>query len=283
MRTLVGIDLTAHPERHTIVPEGVDLAVVDRARRPRRRPTPAAPSRGGRCAELRRLVADPARRASRAAADRQRRPAPPRQGHGDARRGVGRRAALRERAQPADRRRRPRPPVPRRTRAARPHRRRRACRPSGPPPGCSSRATAPTTWSLAGSPPPGAGLPGLSAPGGVYACASLKEEFGIALLEAMARGPARRRPRRRPARHLHRGRRDRALTATVDVDRPPRRPCRPRWTRRAPRRTTPGPRAPGATVATASRSGAWRRRSPTSTDGSPPTSARPARHLDAAR
>src|SRR5690606_35091241 len=32
------------------------------------------------------------------------------------------------------------------------------------------------------------GLPGLSAPGGVYACASVKEEFGIALVEAMATG-----------------------------------------------------------------------------------------------
>ncbi|WP_315095468.1 glycosyltransferase [uncultured Cellulomonas sp.] len=31
MRELVGIDLTAHPERHTVVPEGVDLQVVDRA------------------------------------------------------------------------------------------------------------------------------------------------------------------------------------------------------------------------------------------------------------
>ena len=32
------------------------------------------------------------------------------------------------------------------------------------------------------------GLPGLAAPGGVYVCASVKEEFGIALLEAMATG-----------------------------------------------------------------------------------------------
>ncbi|WP_430647953.1 glycosyltransferase [Agromyces sp. GXS1127] len=32
------------------------------------------------------------------------------------------------------------------------------------------------------------GMPDLVAPGGVYACASLKEEFGIALLEAMAAG-----------------------------------------------------------------------------------------------
>ncbi len=31
MRELVGIDITAHPERHTIVPEGVDLGVIDRA------------------------------------------------------------------------------------------------------------------------------------------------------------------------------------------------------------------------------------------------------------
>ena len=31
MRNLVGIDITAHPERHTIVPEGIDLEVVDTA------------------------------------------------------------------------------------------------------------------------------------------------------------------------------------------------------------------------------------------------------------
>ena len=31
MKELVGIDITAHPERHSIVPEGIDLAVVDRA------------------------------------------------------------------------------------------------------------------------------------------------------------------------------------------------------------------------------------------------------------
>jgi glycosyltransferase involved in cell wall biosynthesis len=32
------------------------------------------------------------------------------------------------------------------------------------------------------------GLPGLSAPRGIYVCSSVKEEFGIALLEAMASG-----------------------------------------------------------------------------------------------
>ncbi|WP_423921866.1 glycosyltransferase [Frigoribacterium sp. 2-23] len=31
MRDLVGIDMSAHPERHTIVPEGIDLHVVDRS------------------------------------------------------------------------------------------------------------------------------------------------------------------------------------------------------------------------------------------------------------
>jgi glycosyltransferase involved in cell wall biosynthesis len=31
MKQLVGIDITSHPERHTIVPEGIDLDVVDRA------------------------------------------------------------------------------------------------------------------------------------------------------------------------------------------------------------------------------------------------------------
>jgi glycosyltransferase involved in cell wall biosynthesis len=31
MRELVGIDITTHPERHTIVPEGIDLGVVDAA------------------------------------------------------------------------------------------------------------------------------------------------------------------------------------------------------------------------------------------------------------
>lgn len=31
MKELVGIDISAHPERHSIVPEGIDLGVVDRA------------------------------------------------------------------------------------------------------------------------------------------------------------------------------------------------------------------------------------------------------------
>jgi glycosyltransferase involved in cell wall biosynthesis len=41
-----------------------------------------------------------------------------------------------------------------------------------------------TAWLAAGQ----GGRPGTAAPGGVYVCASLKEEFGIAILEAMAVG-----------------------------------------------------------------------------------------------
>lgn len=33
MKELVGIDISAHPERHSVVPEGIDLGVVDRAAR----------------------------------------------------------------------------------------------------------------------------------------------------------------------------------------------------------------------------------------------------------
>jgi glycosyltransferase involved in cell wall biosynthesis len=50
-------------------------------------------------------------------------------------------------------------------------------------PGHQANATA-ATWLAAAR----FGIPGLAAPGGVYVCASLKEEFGIALLEAMATG-----------------------------------------------------------------------------------------------
>ncbi len=44
--------------------------------------------------------------------------------------------------------------------------------------------TTTTTWLAAAH----LGRPGGAAPGGVYVCASLKEEFGIAILEAMAMG-----------------------------------------------------------------------------------------------
>ncbi|MFC9917484.1 glycosyltransferase [Agromyces binzhouensis] len=63
------------------------------------------------------------------------------------------------------------------------------------------------------------GVPGAIAPGGVYACASLKEEFGIALLEAMAAGLFVVAPDGGgPATYVDHGRTG-ILTATWDVDR----------------------------------------------------------------
>ena len=48
------------------------------------------------------------------------------------------------------------------------------------------------------------GLGGLVAPGGVYVCGSLKEEFGLALIEALAAGLVVVAPGRRRPGHLHR-------------------------------------------------------------------------------
>ena len=64
MAQLVGIDITSHPERHTIVAEGVDLAVVDRAVDAARDHAGGAPALRGdqRAARTRRA---PARRAAR--------------------------------------------------------------------------------------------------------------------------------------------------------------------------------------------------------------------------
>jgi glycosyltransferase involved in cell wall biosynthesis len=63
------------------------------------------------------------------------------------------------------------------------------------------------------------GIPGLVARGGVYACASLKEEFGIALLEAMATGLLVVAPDGGgPATYIEQGVTG-ILTATWDVDR----------------------------------------------------------------
>ena len=50
------------------------------------------------------------------------------------------------------------------------------------------------------------GIPGVAGTGGVYACPSRKEEFGLALLEALAAGLSCRRPRPRWPGDLHRGR-----------------------------------------------------------------------------
>lgn len=185
MLELVGIDITARPERHTIVPEGVDLEVVDRA------VIEASAHAAGAgptvpLAELRALVAElPA----------ERRDLPLLVSVGRLHRVKGMASiveawatgGLRERANlliiggdlahpsadeseqlelidlvvPADQR-----------LAA------GLLLPGHRPNDVVARWVAATRT----------GLPGLVAPRGIYVCGSLKEEFGIALLEAMASG-----------------------------------------------------------------------------------------------
>ena len=185
MRRLVGIDLTAHAERHTIVPEGVDLATIDRAIAeasahargdepgaalrelrdlvgalpPERRDLPLIVSVGrlhrvkGMATLVEAWASDPlARRANLLVIG-----------------GDVDRPSLDEREQldliEAI--------VPEAERAG-----------AGLLlPGHRANDVA-ARWIAAAR----FGLPGLSAPGGIYACASIKEEFGIALLEAMATG-----------------------------------------------------------------------------------------------
>ncbi|BDZ46916.1 glycosyltransferase [Naasia aerilata] len=185
MRQLVGIDITAHPERHTIVPEGVDLQVIDAAVSDARAHAggaePTAP-----LAELRGLVQ---------ALPEHRRGLPLIVSVGRLHRVKGMATLVEtwagseladranllliggdlgdpsadEREQlalidavvfPGD----------------------RAARGLILPGHRPNSVTA--SWVAAAR----TGLPGLSAARGIYVCASLKEEFGIALLEAMASG-----------------------------------------------------------------------------------------------
>lgn len=181
MRELVGIDIGSYPERHTIVAEGVDIAVVDAAV-----DAAAAGAEGPALAELRALL----------------------EGLPPERRGlplvvsVGRlhrvkgmatlvevwaTSGLAERsnlllvggdlaAPSADEREqlaRIDAVIPAAERVAR-----------GLLLAGHRRNDVAARWLAAAR----FGVPGLAAPGGVYVCASLKEEFGIALLEAMATG-----------------------------------------------------------------------------------------------
>lgn len=201
MSQLVGIDITSHPERHTIVAEGVDLAVVDRAVEVGRRVaaggadasgTHAAalegvsPEAGAAIAALRTLV-------EQLPAERRMLPIVVTVGRLHRVKGMATlveawaRGPLQERANlliiggdletpSLDER-----EQLERIDAAVP---------------VAGRADAGLI--LAGHQPNDIaalwlaavrfGLPALTAPGGVYVCASLKEEFGIALLEAMATG-----------------------------------------------------------------------------------------------
>lgn len=185
LRTLVGIDITAHPERHTIVPEGVDLTVIDAATADAvAHAGGAAPSEA--VAELRRLVGT---------LPVERRELPLIVSVGRLHRVKGMATlveawatdGLRERANlvivggALDR-----PSADERDQLDRID----ALVPADLRPAAGLLLTGHrpndvvARW-LAST---RAGLPGLSAPGGIYVCASLKEEFGIALLEAMGAG-----------------------------------------------------------------------------------------------
>jgi glycosyltransferase involved in cell wall biosynthesis len=185
MRRLVGIDLTAHAERHTIVPEGVDVATIDSAI-------------GEASAHARGDEPGPALRELRALVESL---APERRGlplivsvgrlhrvkgiatlvEAWSREPLSRRANLLVIGGDLDR-----PSLEERGQldlidaVVPPALRARAglLLPGHRANDIVARWVAATRF----------GLPGLAAPGGVYACASIKEEFGIALLEAMATG-----------------------------------------------------------------------------------------------
>ena len=185
MSQLVGIDITAHPERHTIVAEGVDLAVVDRAVASARDHASGAPAPDP-IADLRGLV-------ERLPAERRGLPLVVSLGRLHRVKGM---ATLVEAWAAGDLRDRAnllivggdleRPSLDEREQLDRidavvPAAQRDAAglilaghRPNG----------VAALWLAAAR----FGMPGVSAAGGVYVCASVKEEFGIALLEAMATG-----------------------------------------------------------------------------------------------
>lgn len=185
MQQLVGIDITSHPERHTIVAEGVDLDVVDRAVTEARAHADGAAA-GDAIADLRARVM---------ALDEQRRTLPFIVTVGRLHRVKGM-ATLAEAWAAGTLKDRANlliiggdlehPSLDEREQLARID----AAVP------VDSRAAAGLI--LAGHQPNDVaarwlaairfGMPGLTSPGGVYVCASLKEEFGIALLEAMATG-----------------------------------------------------------------------------------------------
>ncbi|MFD1714437.1 glycosyltransferase [Amnibacterium flavum] len=185
MRQLVGIDITARPERHTIVPEGVDLQVIDSAvAEATAHMAGEAPSDAVR--ELRGLVEE---------LPIERRGLPLIVSVGRLHRVKGMaslvsawaQSGLHERANllivggdladPSDDEREQLDlidtvvPADQRAQAG-------LLLPG------HRRNDVVARWVAAAR----TGLPGLTAPGGIYVCASLKEEFGIALLEAMASG-----------------------------------------------------------------------------------------------
>ncbi len=184
MRTLVGIDIAAHPERHTIVPEGIDLPSVDAAVHDATAHAGGATA-AGPLAELRALVET---------LPPERRGLPLIVSAGRLHRVKGMAAIVAAwQAGSADRANLllvggdlARPSADEREQLA-------AIDAIVPPaehaarglllPGHRPNDTV-ARWMAAAR----LGLPGLAAAGGVYVCGSVKEEFGLALLEAMAAG-----------------------------------------------------------------------------------------------
>ncbi|GAA1996146.1 glycosyltransferase [Microbacterium pumilum] len=185
MSQLVGIDITSHPERHTIVAEGVDLEVVDRA------VASARDSRTG--AEQPEAIAELAALIERLPDERRQLPLVVSLGRLHRVKGmatlveVWAAGPLRERANlliiggdlehPSLDEREQLDRIDAAVPAA--DRDRSGLILAGHRPNDVA-----ALWLAAAR----FGLPGLTAAGGVYVCASVKEEFGIALLEAMATG-----------------------------------------------------------------------------------------------
>ncbi|ARC57805.1 D-inositol 3-phosphate glycosyltransferase [Frondihabitans sp. 762G35] len=185
MRELVGIDITAHPERHSIVPEGIDLGVVDRS------VTEAADHAAGRPAtepldELRRML-------ETLPAERRSLPLVVSVGRFHRVKGMATiveawgRGPLRDRANllliggnlrhpSTDER--EQLDLMAEVVGATGQREAGLLLPGHRPNDTVARWVAAARF----------GMPGLNAPRGIYVCGSLKEEFGIALLEAMGTG-----------------------------------------------------------------------------------------------
>jgi glycosyltransferase involved in cell wall biosynthesis len=185
MRELVGIDITAHPERHSIVPEGIDLGVVDRS------VTEAADHAAGRPAtepldELRRML-------ETLPAERRSLPLVVSVGRFHRVKGMATiveawgRGPLRDRAnllliggnlQHPSTDEREQLDLMAEVVGTSEQRESGLLLPGHRPNDTVARWVAAARF----------GMPGLNAPRGIYVCGSLKEEFGIALLEAMGTG-----------------------------------------------------------------------------------------------
>ncbi|THG31079.1 glycosyltransferase [Naasia lichenicola] len=189
MKELVGIDIAAHPERHSIVPEGIDLGVVDRA------VAEASAAAGGGAeshalGELRALLEE-------LPSDRRDLPLLVSVGRFHRVKGMASIVEAWAAGEPGTRLRDranllliggdlAHPSLDEREQLERMN----AIVPQGSRaaaglllPGHRPNDTV-ARWVAAAR----FGVPGLVAPNGVYVCGSLKEEFGIALLEAMASG-----------------------------------------------------------------------------------------------